>query len=419
MKHPYPSKSQQKRKFLLVLPLLTLPFLTLTFWALGGGKQNDEFPIEAQKEGFNLELPGLIENQEKAMDKLGHYQRSSEDSSRFRQEVKNDPYYRMAYQGEQDGIITSTNAVPSGNNHSTPLFQSSQEVQILQRLEALNKTLNEGPKNPSLQERPQELKSNSKPDSEANPLSSDLDRLDQMMMRMQNSYSTPDPEMEQMAELLDRILDIQHPERVQQRMLAKKEPVLSESLAPIPDQEFTVLEPITPISNPLPFNGFYGLESDSFESQSSTSIKAVIQEDQTLVSGSTVKLRITEEISLNGMAVPKDQLVYGLASLNGERLKITIQHIRISDRILPVNLKIHDSDGLEGIRIPGSIAKDVSSQSGSQAIQGMSFNSFDYGLEAQAASAGIETAKSFLGKKIKLVKVTLKAGYQVWIINNN
>lgn len=419
MNHPNTSKSQQKRKFLLVLPLLTLPFLTLTFWALGGGKQSDEFQIETKKEGFNLELPGLIENQEKALDKLGHYQRSSEDSSRFRQEVKNDPYYRMVYQEEQKGIITSTNAVPSGNNHSTPLYQNLQEAQILQRLEALNKTLNETPQSPSLQERTDELPSHSIPDSVPNSLSSDLDRLDQMMMRMQNSNSAPDPEMKQMAELLDRILDIQHPERVQQRMLAIKEHSQSAGLAPIPNEEFTVLESITPNSNPIPTNGFYGLESDSFDSHSSTSIRAVIQEDQTLVSGSTVKLRITEEISLNGKVVPKDQLVYGHASLNGERLKISIQKIRIADQILTVNLKIHDADGLEGIRIPGSIAKDVSSQSGSQAIQGMSFNSFDYGLEAQAASAGIETAKSFLGKKIKQVKVNLKAGYQVWIINNN
>jgi len=419
MNHPNLSKSQQKRKFLLVSPLLTLPFLTLTFWALGGGKQSDEFPIDTQKEGFNLELPGLIENQEKALDKLGHYQRSSEDSSRFRQEVKNDPYYRMAYQEEQQTERKTSTSIFPGNTSGIPLYQNSQEAQILQRLEALNKTLNETPQSPSLQERTDELPSHSIPDSGPNSLSSDLDRLDQMMMHMQNSNSASDPEFEQMAELLDRILDIQHPERVQQRMLEKKESAQSAGLAIVPDQEFTVLEPITPSSNPIPSNGFYGLETDSFDSHSSTSIRAVIQEDQTLVSGSTVKLRITEEISLNGIVVPKDQLVYGIASLNGERLKITIQHIRISDQILPVNLKIHDADGLEGIRIPGSIAKDVSSQSGSQAIQGISFDSFDYGLEAQAASAGIETAKSFLGKKIKQVKVTLKAGYQVWIINNN
>lgn len=419
MKHPKPSKSQQKRKFLLVLPLLTLPFLTLTFWALGGGKQNDEFPIDIQKEGFNMELPELIENQEKALDKLGHYQRSSEDSSRFRQEVKNDPYYRMAYQGEQEDENTSSKTLSSGNTKKTPLYQSSQEAQILQRLEALNKTLNENPKSPSFQERAREPESNSKPDSSPSPLHSDLDRLDQMMVQMQNSHSAPDPEFEQMAELLDRILDIQHPERVQQRMLAEKERAQSAGLSPIPDQEFTVLEPRTPNTNSIPSNGFYGLESDFFGSQSAASIKAVIQEDQTLVSGSTVKLRITEEINWNGMVVPKDQLVYGLASLNGERLKISIQHIRIADQILAVNLKVHDADGLEGIRIPGSITKEVSSQSGSQAIQGLGFNSFDYGLEAQAASAGIETAKSLLGKKIKQIKVTLKAGYQVWIIDNN
>jgi len=34
-------------------------------------------------------------------------------------------------------------------------------------------------------------------------------------------------------------------------------------------------------------------------------------------------------------------------------------------------------------------------------------------LGAQAASAGIETARDLISKKVKLVKVTVKAGYQV------
>jgi conjugative transposon TraM protein len=433
MTHPSQSKSQQKRKFLLILPILTLPFLTLTFWSLGGGSRSEPFPVDSKKEGFNLELPGLIENEEKALDKLGHYQRSSADSSRFRQEVKNDPYYRMAFAGGQGvkqvplqeyATGTLTNQTATGQT-STPGYQTTPEEQILQRLEALNRTLNESPQNPGPPQTHGPASNHHKTAAANSPLSSDLDRLDEMMQQMQNTHSEPDPEFQQMAELLDRILDIQHPERVQERMLAQKEfrettPPRSLYLASA--QDFTSLESDEPITGleESPTNGFFGLESISSQSrsQSNSSIKAVIHEDQTLVSGSTVKLRITQETNLDGITLPKDQLVFGIASLSGERLKISIRHVRLADQILPVDLNIHDADGLEGIRIPGSISQEVSSQTGGQALQGLGFNSLDYSLEAQAANAGIETAKSFLGKKIKQVKVSLKAGYQVWMVDN-
>lgn len=431
MTHPNHPKSQQKRKFLLILPILTLPFLTLTFWSLGGGSQSESSPMDNKQAGFNLELPGLIENEEKTLDKLGHYQRSSADSSRFRQEVKNDPYYRMAFNGGQGVEETSSQEYATGtltNQASTGrttalAYQTTPEEQILQRLEALNRTLNEGPQPSGLPETDGSTSNHPKPATVTTPLSSDLDRLDQMMQQMQNTHSEPDPEFQQMNELLDRILDIQHPERVQERMLAKKEfrentPPLS--LYPNISPDFTTLESDEPSTGfkESPSNGFFGLESVSSQSQSTSSIKAVVHEDQTLVSGSTVKLRITQETNLGGITLPKDQLVYGISSLNGERLKISIRHVRLAEQILPVDLKIHDADGLEGIRIPGSISQEVSSQTGGQTLQGLGFNSFDYSLEAQAANAGIETAKSFLGKKIKQVKVSLKAGYQVWMVDS-
>ena len=160
------------------------------------------------------------------------------------------------------------------------------------------------------------------------------------------------------------------------------------------------------------------METNETKPQVSKSIQAVIHEEQTLVSGETVRLRLIQETNIAGVIIPKDQLVYGVASLNGDRLKISIRHIRVADSIIPVDLRIHDADGMEGIRIPGSITQQVSTQSGNQVLQGLGFSSFDNSLEAQATSAGIETAKSFLGKKIRQVKVNLKAGYQVWIVEN-
>lgn len=428
MNHSNNQKFRQKRQLLLMIPILTVPFLTLTFWALGGGKNPGDLPVGKKQKGFNLELPGIAEAGEKSLDKMGHYQRSHADSSRYFQEVKNDPYYRMAFNAETESkshsSLESTETEKTSSQHlSSNLYSDTQEELILQRLEALNKTLSESPETvTTAAASPDEVSIASTQSNSV--LDADLDRLDQMMQQMQRTNAQPDPEFEQMAELLDKILDIQHPERVQQRVEAERKATISDQspvISPVSTPQSTSLDNTMAgdLQNESPLqNGFFGLETDAPKHQISQSIQAVIHEEQTLVSGETVRLRLTQETTIAGVIIPKDQLVYGVASLNGDRLKISIRHIRVADAIIPVDLRIHDADGMEGIRIPGSIPQQVSTQSGSQALQGLGFSTFDNSLEAQATSAGIETAKSFLGKKIRQVKVNLKAGYQVWIVVN-
>ena len=331
-------KQQQKRKFLLMLPLLTVPFLTFTFWALGGGNGIATDPMQSQQSGINMELPGIADNKTQVLDKLGHYKKSQTDSARFLQAVKNDPYYRMAYKPEKStGIedqLTDSQSLENGRLGSVPMaeFQDPNERLIMEKLEALNQTLME---KPIAKVHDKKVETNQLTQTAGDPtLSADLDRLDHMMQQMQAGNASTDP---------------------------------------------------------------------------------VIHETQTLTSGATVKLRLTEAASINGLTIPKDQLVYGTASLNGERLKIEIQHIRVHDQILPVALTVHDADGMEGIYIPGSLSREVTAQASDRAIQGFGISTFDTSLEAQAASAGIETAKTFLSKKTKLIQFTLKAGYQIWL----
>ena len=50
-----------------------------------------------------------------------------------------------------------------------------------------------------------------------------------------------------------------------------------------------------------------------------------------------------------------------------------------------------------------------------RSVQTMGVTSLDDSWGAQAAEMGIEAAKNLLSKKVKLIKVTVKAGYQVLI----
>jgi conjugative transposon TraM protein len=148
-------------------------------------------------------------------------------------------------------------------------------------------------------------------------------------------------------------------------------------------------------------------------------VSASIPETQTLVNGSILKLCLTDDIYIGGVLVPKGSFVYGAVRLNGERLLVSIESIRQDNNILPVALSVYDLDGMAGIYIPGAVTRDVAKQSGDQTIQSIGLASLDPSLGAQAASAGIQAAKSLIGKKIKLVKVTVKAGYKLLLKNDN
>lgn len=419
-------KILQKRKLLVMLPILTIPFLTLTFWAMGGGSGTGGGVGQSEPPGINQELPGIASNSVNIIDKLGHYKKSKSDSARFLQQVKNDPYYQMAFNPEpnlEQGDTTADAEMTVFGNTPLPEYQDDNERLVMERLEALNRTLDQ-PK--SEVQQLEENRYSVNPTVPQADLSSDLDRLDYMMQQMQIGNEKVDPEIQQMSELLDQILDIQHPDRVQERILTAKNVHQSKAFSLSKTSNYQAISNLVTTgkriadgSSVSASNGFYGLDNNEFQNSIPNSIKAVIHETQQLISGATVKLRLTEETKINGLVLPKDQLVFGTATLNGERLIIEINHIRVHDQILPVALSVHDADGMAGIHIPGSITREVGAQSGDRAIQGLGISTFDTSLEAQAASAGIETAKSFLGKKIKQVKVTLKAGYQVWLNDEN
>ena len=146
-------------------------------------------------------------------------------------------------------------------------------------------------------------------------------------------------------------------------------------------------------------------------------LEAVIAADQTVMSGSTVALRLARAGSLDGIPVPAGQLLYGEASISGERLKLHITSVRVSSLILPVDIQVYDLDGIAGIRVPGAMTRDVSKESASEAMSGLGLASMDPSLTGQAANAGLQLAKSLTSRKVRAVRVAVPAGYRILLRN--
>jgi conjugative transposon TraM protein len=405
----------RQRKFFMALPILALPFITLLFWALGGGTVSADAQVQMAG-GFNMDLPGAQLKDEKGLGKMDYYNQAQTDSAKKREQMKNDPYFMEA--APATGFIDSSLAQSYGyrdrvasSSRSIHNYQDPNEAKVYSRLQQLDEALH-APTTVS----PKETGT----DHTQGVSSGDMDRLETMMQSMQQGNG-PDPEMQQLDAMMERILDMQHPERVQEKLrqsseqrkgqvfavVAAKQPDPLSSLAEN-EERFQQFQ-----QNNALQNGFYGLEKNQTASQSQNAIEAVIHGTQTVVSGATVKLRLLNDIFINGILVPKDNFVYGVASLSGERLRIQVGGIRHINRLFPVAISVYDMDGLEGINVPGAITRDVAKQSADRSMQNIGFTAVDPSWQIQAAGAGVEAAKSLFSKKVKLVKVTLKAGYKV------
>ncbi|MFV8354892.1 conjugative transposon protein TraM [Flavobacterium sp. XS1P32] len=410
-------KMLRQRKLLVVLPLLVLPFITVMFWAFGGGKMEAANTQTVEKKGFNIKLPDANLKEGLPLDKMNYYDQATLDSIKLDELIKKDPNY-LSQSFQVDSTEESSNATLGKGNTglNTSVYRDPNAEKVHQKLEALQKAINT-PVTPPAQNRDFDKYAKS---NETSTHSNDVDRLEQMMHSMNGQSGDQDPELQQLSGMLESILDIQHPDRMQEKLRKASEQQRGQVFAiSTRTQEDTVSSlQSAPVNAPAfagqsGHNGFYSLDEPASVDYTQNVVKAVIHETQTIVNGSTIKLRLTNDIFINGIKIPKDNFLFGTASLKGERLAITINNLRYNNSLFPVDLSVYDMDGLLGIYIPGAINRDVAKASADRSMQTLGVASLDDSWGAQAAGAGIEAAKSLLSKKVKLVKVVVKAGYIV------
>jgi conjugative transposon TraM protein len=412
---------------LLVMPLLTVPFITIFLWSFGmvGGSSGNTKAVE--KDGMNTRLPDADNLNDAAYDKLAFYKKAEKDSLERLRRMKDDPYYRDTV---TEGIVynsgTSTGINLPGGTGNYALnngaytgygYNDPNEKRVNDKLAQLNAALTTNINTP---DEMQGMNRFSNPNGGVT--TADIDRLEKMMSAMQGSTIEGDPEMQQINSVLGQILDIQHPERVNER--------LQQNSAKNKGQVYAV----TTVRNadPVSFltskdgtdtakekgDGFFSFD-EQIISNTQNAIAAVMHETQTLLNGSVVKLRLMNDVYVSGQLIPKDNFVFGLAQIQGERLTITINGLRYANGLFPVKLSVFDVDGLDGIHIPGAISRDVAKESGDRAIQSLGMTALDPSMTAQAVGVGVEAVKSLMSKKVKLVKVTVKAGYKVLLRDDN
>lgn len=147
-------------------------------------------------------------------------------------------------------------------------------------------------------------------------------------------------------------------------------------------------------------------------------ISASVYGYQTVTDGQAVRLRLLEPMAVDERIIPKGAIIVGATKIQGERLCITVTSIENGKMIIPVELSVYDTDGQEGIFIPNSMevsaAKEVAANMGGS--MGSSINISSDAKAQLASDIGkglIQGTSQYVAKKMRTVKVHLKAGYQV------
>lgn len=169
--------------------------------------------------------------------------------------------------------------------------------------------------------------------------------------------------------------------------------------------------------------GFHTAVGTTGQSEKNT-IRACIHENQTITDGQAVRMRLLEPMRAGETVIPKNALVTGMGKIAGERLGISISSLEYKGLIIPVELTVIDSDGQEGIFIPGSMeidaVREIAANLGGNLGTTINLNQQSAGnqLLTDLGKGAIQGTSQYIAKKMRTIKVHLKAGYNLMLYQN-
>lgn len=166
---------------------------------------------------------------------------------------------------------------------------------------------------------------------------------------------------------------------------------------------------------------FYTATETSDDIPDKNTLRVTVHETVTLGVGETVRLRLMETARIATMIIPKNSLLTATARLQGNRMFLSVSSIEHRERIVGVKLSAYELDGQEGLFIPGSAeisaVKEIAAGMGQSTGTSFTFtSSAGQQLAADAGKSILQGASKYFGNKMREVKITLKAGHQLYLV---
>ena len=200
-------------------------------------------------------------------------------------------------------------------------------------------------------------------------------------------------------------------------VLAEHKQVVSSLNQPMTDADFVQQYGTKPRNM-----GFHSLTS-AVAAVPRNTLSVVVDRTATLKEGDNVALRLLETAQVQGLRIPRQSRLIARAKIEGNRLHLLVKSIEVKGRIIAVKLSAYDTDGQEGVFIPGSEDINALKEVGAN-IGGSMGTSFTFASSAkdqiisEAARGVMQGASQLLQKKLRTVKVTLKGGYRLFLVQS-
>ena len=151
-------------------------------------------------------------------------------------------------------------------------------------------------------------------------------------------------------------------------------------------------------------------------------VRACVAQTQIIRAGSTVQLRLQEAVRIDGVTIPRNTLLYGLATITGMRLQVVVSSVEYGGRIFAVEAVAYDMDGQPGLNVPNSRERTALKEALASVGQtaGTSVNvtrSAGQQMLSELARGGLQASSQYVAGKLREVKITLKANHQLLLIS--
>ena len=396
---PLTEAQRLKRQKMIVLPAMVLVFIGAMWliFAPSSGKEQ-----EPGTGGYNIEMPDADkENRSRAMQQLGDlFDRetaAADGDSDF--DLANPGGTEEAVKPTPKTIQSSAAAYRDlnatlGNFYEQPKNDNAEMDELLERIATLESELESGKERSST--------------------------MDEQVALMEKSY-----------ELAAKYMGGQNGTQAAAGQTAEPSPVQKagkNTAKPVRQVTHQVVSSLgQPVSNAEFVASFSQERNRSFNTavgvttvSDRNTIPAYVYGTQSVTDGQAVRLRLLEPMAVADRIIPRNAVVVGAAKIQGERLGIEITSLEHDGTIIPVELEVYDTDGQPGIFIPNSMemnaVREVAANMGGSL--GSSINISTNAGAQLASDLGkglIQGTSQYIAKKMRTVKVHLKAGYRVML----
>ncbi|MDN3692557.1 conjugative transposon protein TraM [Chryseobacterium tructae] len=172
-------------------------------------------------------------------------------------------------------------------------------------------------------------------------------------------------------------------------------------------------------------NRFYDSQNDSENLvQAKNAIRGVVYETKTLVNESTLSIRLSEAMQLGRTEIPSGSLLIAISKFQGGQLQLKISSIQYQGNVYSVEINVYDNDGQLGLYIPHSPEQNavndiVANMSQTSGTNIMMTQSAGQQIAADLSRGVVQGLSGYFQKRVRQLKVTVKAGHQVLLVPKN